>query len=247
MGSRTWISTTLYSKRYLAVAWKHRAELQDYERRGFGQFVYLTLCAHVEGILADLVRKRIRSIRHMVRWESLPPMNFKLGEQKHLCDIKPLYESVFRIVDSIADQSHTAPLTKLVELHNVLFSPPLRDVIGKDLHEDLLALASLRNIFAHGRELFLEFDNSFGESATATLDTNPIQRPALRLHRAGIIKDLQITGLNHDEFHSAFHSDGALLYFYTVVRQIEQKLIQNVTFLPEQQMWTVDPLPDLTA
>lgn len=247
MASRMWISTTLYSKRYLAVAWKHRGELQDYERRGFGQFIYLTLCAHLEGILAELVRKRLHSITHMVRWETLPPMKLQQGEQTHACDLKPLYESLFGIVDSIANQSHTAPLTKLVDLHNSLFSPPLRDVVGKELHEDILALASLRNLFAHGREFFLEFDDGFAEDATATLNANPIQPSALRLHRAGIIKDLKITGQNHDEFHSAFYSDSALLYFYTSVQEIGQKLIQSVTFLPEKQLWTVDPLPDLTA
>jgi hypothetical protein len=172
-------------------------------------------------------------------------MNFRQGEQTHACDIKPVYESLFRVVDSIAEESHTAPLGKLIELHNTLFSPPLRGVLGKELHEDVLALASLRNLFAHGRELFLEFDDPF--AGRATLDANPIQPPALRLHRAGIIKDLKITGQNHDEFHSTFYGDGALLYFYTAVQQVEQKLIESVAFLPEKQLWTVDPLPNLTA
>jgi hypothetical protein len=146
---------------------------------------------------------------------------------------------------SLADQSHTAPLNRLMEHHNMLFSPSLLDLLGKDLHADLLALAQLRNLFAHGREFFLEFDDPF--AGHATLDANPIQAPALRLHKAGIIKDLKITGQNHDVFQSAFYSDDALLYFHSAVRQIEQKLSANVTFLPEKRLWTVDPLPELTA
>jgi hypothetical protein len=58
MKSRTWISTTTYSKAYLAVAWEKRHELKDYKRRGFAQFVYLTISAHLEGVLAELLSKR---------------------------------------------------------------------------------------------------------------------------------------------------------------------------------------------
>ena len=72
----------------------------------------------------------------------------------------------------------------------------------------------------------------------ASLDSNPIQRPALRLHAAGIIKDLKIPDQTHDDFQSSFFADEALLYFYCAVEQIEQKLLDNVTFLPEKFMPT---------
>lgn len=247
MPSRTWISTTTYSKAYLAVAWQARHQLKDYERRGFAQFVYLTMSAHLEGVLAELLRKRCHSLRYMVRWEALPPMQFTQNKQKHLCDMKPLYESLLRVVSALEDESHTATLTKLIELYNVLFSPSVRDVVGKELHEDLLALASLRNLFAHGRDFFLEFENPFNVSAYASLDSNPIQRPALRLHAAGIIKALKITGQTHGDFQSAFFADDALLYFYHAVDQIEQKLSEAVTFLPEKSFSILSRLPKLDS
>ena len=247
MPSRTWISTTTYSKAYLAVAWQSRHQLKDYERRGFAQFVYLTMSAHLEGALAELLRKRCDSLRYMVRWETLPSMQFTQDKQKHLCDLKPLYESLLRVLTALEEESHTAPLTKLTELYNVLFSPSVRDIVGKELHEDLLALASLRNLFAHGRDFFLEFEDPFNVAAYASLDSNPIQRPALRLHAAGVIKDLKITGQTHGDFQSAFFADDALLYFYRAVEQIEQKLSEAMTFLPEKSMWHYPKLPKLEA
>jgi hypothetical protein len=117
------------------------------------------MSAHLEGVLAELLRQRCHSLRSMVYWEALPPMQFTEGEQKHLCDLKPLYESLLRVVAALEDESHTATLTKLIELYNVVFSPGVRDIVGKELHEDLLALASLRNLFAHGRDFFLEFED----------------------------------------------------------------------------------------
>ena len=245
--ARFWVSTATFSTLYLAVAWQTRHQLSDYERRGFGQFVYLTMSAHLESVIGELIRMRCLSLRYMVRWETLPPMEFTEGEQKHLCDLKPVYESLLRVVAALDDESHTAPLTKLTELYNVIFSPALREIVGKELYEDLQALASLRNLFAHGRGLFLEFEDPFNVSGGhATLDSNPIQRPALRLYAAGIIKDLKVTGQTYGDFQSAFYADDALLYFYRAVEQIEEKLFESVTFLPEK-MRHILKLPKLEA
>ena len=245
MPGRLWISTTTYGKSYLAAAWKARGELKDYERRGFGQFVYLTLCAHLESVLAMLLRRRFHSIKFMFKWESLPPIDYKVNEKTHSCDLKPVTDSLLGIIARLADETHNAPLNKLTESYNVVFASPLREVVGKDLHEDLLALTSLRNLFAHGRELFLEFDDPM--IGQASLDANPIQKPALRLHAAGIIGDLNITGENHDQFHATFYSDAAILYFYHAVEKIEDRLLASMTFMPETNMFQVTKLPKLDS
>jgi len=54
-----------------------------------------------------------------------------------------------------------------------------------------------------------------------------------------------IPGQTHDDFQSSFFADETLLYFYRAVDQIEQKLLDNVTFLPEKFMRTVPRLPKL--
>ena len=243
MPARLSISTTTYSKAYLAVAWKTRSELQDYERRGFGQFMYLTMCAHMEGVIEALIRNRLHSITHMVKWESLPPMQMKDGKHVQLYDLTPVYESLLNIVGEVKNESRNAPLAKLIQRYNMMFSLPIREVVGKDLYEDLQALAALRNLFAHGREFFLEFEDPF--EAHASLDANPVQQATLRLHQAGIINNLKITGQNHPEFKSAFYSDDALLYFYRAVQQIHKILCGSVTFEPEAQLYRVPELPVL--
>lgn len=123
-----------------------------------------------------------------------------------------------------------------------MFSQSLKEVVGKELHEDLTALASLRNLFAHGRDLFIEFDAPFAEKAT--LDKNPLQKPAQRLHQVGIIKDFNITGQNYDEFQTLFFSDEALLHFYQAVQKIEESLMNSIRFLPDKAMPFLQKLPD---
>lgn len=51
--SKAFISTSLFSKSFLAKAWEARNELLDYEKRGFAQFVYLTICGHIESVLGN--------------------------------------------------------------------------------------------------------------------------------------------------------------------------------------------------
>src|SRR4051794_14564341 len=88
------ISTTAYSKAYLVPAWRSRAQLKEYERYGFAQFVYITLCAHVEGILADLITARLRSVRLFVPWDRLPPATGTEQGHRKSYELRPLLESV---------------------------------------------------------------------------------------------------------------------------------------------------------
>lgn len=244
MTARAWISTTTFSKAYLLVAWKSRDQLKEYERRGFAQFFYLTICGHVEGLLASVIKSRLHSI-NMLRWYPIPPMQVEDGDTVHSCPFDPVVESMERIISTLGDEIDSAPLAKLIELHSKVFPQALSDIVGSDLHQDLLALAYLRNLFAHGRDLFMKFDNAF--AGKATLDKNPLQLPAQRLQAAKIIKDFNITGQNYNDFQAVFFGDEALLYFYRAVQDIEKKLRAFCTFLPETRLPTFPTLPDLDA
>lgn len=248
MTARAWISTTTFSRAYLLVAWKSRDQLKEYERRGFAQFFYLTICGHVEGLLASVIKSRLDSIK-MLRWHPIPPMQIKDGDTVHSCSFDPVVESMERIISTLSDDTESAPLARLIDLHSRVFPQPLSDIVGSDLHQDLNALASLRNLFAHGRDLFMKFDMKFDDplAGKATLDKNPLQLPAQRLQAAKIIKDFNITGQNYHDFQAVFFGDEALLYFYRAVQDIEKKLRAFCTFLPETMRVTFPTLPDLNA
>lgn len=131
-----------------------------------------------------------------------------------------------------------------MEIFAWVFPEKLRDVIGSELHEDMIALSDLRNIFAHGRQIFMDFYGEGFLDLLGSLDGNPLKKPANRLFKVGIIKSLEITGQNHNDFYAVFYSDDAMLYFYRAVNSIEEKLEANSTFLPERYL--KDPrLPSL--
>jgi RiboL-PSP-HEPN len=241
--------TSRYSTAFLASAWKSRGELEEIERFGFGQFMYLTLCAHLESFLSELICLRFKSISRILRWDELPHMQYKVQDQVHTCDLKPVTDSLLSIISSLLNKAQNAPLSNLTESYNMIFSPKLSELLEKDLYQDLEALTKLRNLFAHGRELYLEFHSDDIESlhdSSASLNSNPIQLPTQRLHAAGIINTLDITNLGEAEFRSDFYSDNALLYFYNAVKNIEEKLFESMDFFPEHFGWEIiRPLPHL--
>jgi hypothetical protein len=245
---RIGISTSNFNKAYIAVAWESRKNLEDYERRGFSQFFYLTICGHIENTLSAIIKARVHSIRYMFVWNTVPPLRYNHDGVDCQYDQKAVAESLLKIIAGVERDTESAPLSKLIELHNkVIFQKSLRDIIGPELWNDLDALASLRNLFAHGREIFVEFDAWLVEGKIS-LNGNPLQKPAKRLYHAGIIGDLNdITGQNCDDFHALFYSDEALLYFYQAVQQIEDSLASSIEFPPEKTRRFFIPLPDLAV
>jgi hypothetical protein len=245
--NRTFISTNTFSKAFLSKAWEARNDLLDYEKRGFAQFFYLTICGHAESLLAKIITTRLLFIHTLVHWEELPPMPYENDDVTQTCSLEPVITSIKQIAKSLERETESASLNKLIELHGRTFPQKLKEIVGAKLSADLDALASLRNLFAHGRDLIMDFDIDENFDFKGTLDGNILKHPAQRLHEAGIIKDFDINGQNHHEFHAIFYGDAAMLYFYNAVQSIEEGLRSSTTFLPEKDFHFHSKLPDLKA
>jgi hypothetical protein len=235
MASKTWISTNTYSKAYLLAAWNSRDKLQNYERRGFAQFFYITLCGNIESILVYIISRRLESIIQIIRKGRIPALRFQHNDEILDYSVDPIIDSTQQLASRLNDEIETSALSNLIKIYNNVFSQNLADVIGSDLNKDLVALQDLRNLFAHGRDIFMKFDTSPEAplDGKGTLDRNPLQHPAERLKSADIIKDLNITMQNYNEFKKIIYSDNALLYFYSRTQDIEKKIYDSCTFLPE--------------
>jgi hypothetical protein len=245
--SRTSIPTGVYGKAYLVKAWEARDELVDYERRGFAQFFYLTICGHIEAVLVDVICTRLKFVEIAIRWETLPPMQFTDHGNIQLCPVTPIADSIRSIVAVTKAQAGTAPLGKLTELYGRVFGRPLSALLGPELDQEIKALASLRNVFAHGRDLVMEFDGEPNTQYQGTLDGNVLKHAAQRLLQAGVLSDLNITGLNYDDFFARFFGDAAMLHFHRAVRSAEDVIRGAGGFAPEKTCLHLQPLPDLNA
>lgn len=116
-------------------------------------------------------------------------------------------------------------------------------------------MASLRNLFAHGRNLSLDCKmnidvdvdgNTSWIDGERTLDSNPIKKAFDRLSDANIIKKPSSFNLqNYHELICAFYNDDAFLYFYKAIQKNEEKLKYSIEFSPEKWNMHFVSLPDL--
>jgi hypothetical protein len=245
---QTSISTTIYSKAYLAKVWQDRSQLSEYERRGFAQFFYFTICGHLEALLAAYINARLGTALISIKWDNLGPMRFIDQGVEKLCSLDPVTTSIKSILARLRDDVEVAPLGKLTELYSTVFSKTIRETIGPELNDDLLALTSIRNLFAHGRNFSLEFKEpilDFAMPPEITLESHPLKAASERLRKASLIKDIEYNAMNHDELRSAFYCDGALLYFYEKVNEIEKMLVASQNFEPERFHLYLPALPVL--
>ncbi|MEI6847774.1 MAG: hypothetical protein WCK32_07030 [Chlorobiaceae bacterium] len=141
-------------------------------------------------------------------------------------------------------KAETATLEKIKSVFSQIFDIDLKNTLG-DLNSDLEALAKLRNIFAHGNDLWLQFEQT--EENRMSLDKNPLQLPAQRLLTAGILKNLRFDGRNNHEFMTIFYHDDAMLYFLDKSQKIELTLKSFCIPFETELPFMIFPLPDLKA
>jgi hypothetical protein len=185
-------------------------------------------------------------VNTFIRWEDLPSLKFENNDDgEHYYSLDPIIQTVRQIAKLLEKDVEAASLSKLICLYARVFPDNLKKVIGADLYDDIESLAVLRNLFAHGGDMYMDIEFADSSMMTGTLDGNPLKKPVDRLNRAGIIKNTKITGENHSDFHDIFYSDEAMLYFYNAVQSIESSLIAARNFKPEQSFFVQEKLPTL--
>lgn len=243
---RASISTTTYSRAYIQKVWQDRGSLSDYERKGFAQFIYLTIAGQIESAIASIIMARLNSITHLVQWDRLPMVTYMKADKKRLRLCRtPIVGSIDGLVEYIEKQISRAPYISLKEQYSSIFKSELKTLAGDKLFDDLEALFDLRNLFAHGRNLYFEFEGEF-PLITGIIDKNPIKKAADRLVIAGILKTTKFTMQDYHVLQDKLYTDEAILYFYKSAMEIEDRLEASMFFEPEKHMWHHQKLKALT-
>lgn len=101
------------------------------------------------------------------------------------------------------------------------------DAVGKEQTARIEALFKIRNVFAHGREIWKRFTGPVGVSGmreSYSLEGSPFKPASDFLHNAGILKSLTISARSPQDFQNAFYSDDAILYWRDLVLDVEARL-----------------------
>ena len=220
--------SSINSHAFLSRMWLERDSLSEFERKGFAQFFYLTLCGHTESVIAEVIRNRLLSMRIAIRPDTIPPLNFKTGDHVETIPSAPLVESLLQLIQSVTREAQVAPLTKLIEMISKVFPGNLKDAIGASTYDDLQALASLRNLFAHSRDIILEFEFQ----TNSISDWGALEKPIKAMKTAKLVPDRAFNGHNWNELVDIIYSDEALRYFHSAAQEVELALYKLSAYGP---------------
>jgi hypothetical protein len=239
---------------YLHAVWNSRLSLKDQEKLGFAQFFYIFLNTHIESQLVALINFRLDSIRNFVQTASRDRVyhlthTLKSGapypKAKEI-DTHPSFHSIHKMVTEKYEGLKSASIGRLIKTYDSLFLQSLKAAIGEDLKRDLDAVSSMRNIFAHGRRIGIDLENSSG-ILKANIESSTLKEAVQRLQKANLLSKVEPTSAhNYHLWESSIFSDSALLYFYNRIMLIDSKLKDCECSLQERARIALMPcLPEL--
>jgi hypothetical protein len=213
MPGRIGISSIVYSKAFITKAWADRSLMQEYERRGFFQFLYITACGHAESIICDFLKSVLfLSIYHIERTSKFPDRKFIDNGTEFILSTEPQKRVVERLLRKTVEDLEKASLAGVESLHRTVIGASVRETIGPDLHDKLKGLVSVRNVLAHGRLLYVDIDDS--NIADASFEQHPFENAIKSLRHANIFKDSEASSADPNDLYSVIYKDDVLLYFW---------------------------------
>lgn len=223
MAGRLSINTVVYSKAFISKIWTNRAEFEEYERRGFFQFLYVTACGHIESIISDYLKAVLQwPILNIEMMSDLgfPSREISIQGIKSSVSMEYEQQAVERILKKTIEDIDKAPFGQLESLHKTIAGCTLRDVVGGELHDHLRGLVSVRNLLAHGRQLYIEVDESF--CANVEFEQHPLENAIKSLRQAGLFVTDQARNLQPDEVKSVIYQDEVIVHFWNASATIAE-------------------------
>lgn len=211
--NRIGISTIAYSKAYITKSWENHAQMLDYERRGFFQFLYITACGHAESVICDYLKSILfHPLLDIKKATSFPDRKMTIGETELSVSTEPEQSAIRRILERTVEEIEKAPFDRIESLHKLIVGSSIRETIGPDLHDSLKGLVSVRNLLAHGRELYVEIDESF--SADTSFESHPLENAIKSLRQAKLFNTEQSDTYDAQDAKGVIYQDEVVRHFW---------------------------------
>jgi len=234
--------------------------MSDYERRGFLNFVYLTLASHTEGLIAAYLKALVMLAEPlaMKRNNVFPTRTAKIEGNSRELTMEPEFRMVERLLRSVLEQLESSPYAQLNKLHSIVAGKTLSEFIGLEAHHELDGLFALRNLLAHGRDHYivedipLVIDETTNiathdyTKAVANFDGHALEKTVSRLRKIGVFPAKQRARIQPSLLIELFYKDAAVLHFYSVVAGVDALYRRKAEETGTILFWFSPVLPTLT-
>jgi hypothetical protein len=211
------ISTITYSKTFITKTWENHPQMLEYERRGFFQFLYVTACGHAESVICDYLKSILFfPLLEIKKTATFPQRKMQIEEIEFSISTEPEQRAVQRILERTIEDIDKASFDRIESLHKLIVGSSIREIIGTNLFGNLKGLISVRNLLAHGRELYVEMD--VGGDNVFDLDTSfekhPLENAIKSLRQAKLYDTEQSDSYDAHEPQGLIYQDEAIKHFW---------------------------------
>jgi len=238
--------STAAGRAFLQFTWNRRTEMGEEEAQGFSQFFYISIMGHVEALIAEVIYLRLVGVgEFLFDTRQVTGVHSSNGDMTTV-NYDPVRRSISRIIAELSrDTSDKFPFESLVSTYAKIFGRKVKAVVGEQVLQDIGALAKLRNVFTHGREIRFSFRQ--GDVPATDWDDSQLAMPAARLRLAGILPEAHkdpFTG--HAALQSLLFSQPAMLHFYEAAQKFESRIAEVLELQRERDSILMNSLPDLS-
>jgi len=185
----------------------------EYERRGFFQFLYVTACGHAESVICDYLKSSLfYPLLDIKTAKTFPERKMTIEETEYSVSTEPEQRAVQRILERTIEDLDKAPFERIDLLHKTIVGSSIREIIGPDLHDNLKGLISVRNLLAHGRELYVEIDESF--CTDASFEQHPLLNAIKSLRQNKLFNTENADTYDAHEAQGIIYRDDVVRHFW---------------------------------
>lgn len=218
MPAKLGISSIVYAKAFIKGSWDKRASMEDYERRGFFNFLYITACGHAETIVADYLKSVLFiPMFDLLRTTDFPKRKVIENGCETLVSTEPEQRAVQRLLERTTAELERSPMDRIESLHKTICGNTVREVVGADLHDKLKGLLSVRNVLAHGRLLYVTLEDS--GVADSSFEQHPFENAIKCLRQSGLF-NANAAPTDANELYSIIYRDDVIRYFWNASVEI---------------------------
>jgi hypothetical protein len=230
---RVSVNPIQFSSSFISKVWASRAELNDEERHGLFQFLYVTSCSSIEAVLSEYMVAVLNWPVHTLATTKVFSDREKTMKDgsKVPVDSGMMNEGVRRLCERTKQELASAPFARLMDLHVTILGKKPAELLGATLYATILGLVAVRNVLAHSRDVYVEMNSDPSGGRYFLPDTNfdahPL-KPAFQALGHARLYDSKASKRSDAvmEVLTQLYREEVMLYFWNGAKDAVDKYVQ---------------------